>query len=87
MQNTLNRVLKIAGIVFGVDDSQLNAGTMITENLNPDSIEVAEFAISLEKEFGVSIALDEINPAGSLGRLSAILDERRAHKATSGRTS
>jgi acyl carrier protein len=80
MQNTLDRILNITGMVFGVEHNQIGGETRIVENLNADSIEVAEFAIDLEKEFELSLGPEDITSAGSLSRLAEIIDKKLAHK-------
>ncbi len=60
----------------GIDVSAVTREARITEDLDLDSLDVAELTLGLEERFGVEIPDEEAEELGTVGDVIALIDHK-----------
>ncbi len=55
MQDVEQRLRRLAGECLGAEPSRIAPGTDLARDLDVDSLDVVEFVMAVEKEFGVEL--------------------------------
>lgn len=66
-EDIFNRVKKVTVEELGVKEEEVVESASFTEDLGADSLDVVEFVMALEDEFGIDIPDDEVNNIKSVG--------------------
>ncbi|MBR6408597.1 MAG: acyl carrier protein [Clostridia bacterium] len=69
---------KIASILseqLGADKNDITMDTNIAEDLNIDSLDMVDLVMSLEEEYGIEIADDQIEEIVTIGDLVAFIEK------------
>jgi acyl carrier protein len=74
MGSTFDRLQKIIAHLLTVDASRILPDTHITNELDPDSLEVAEIFIEIEGEFHITLPEAE-GDLGTVADIVAVIDE------------
>ena len=70
-----DRVKRIIVEQLGVDDSEVTPEASFVDDLNADSLDLVELIMSLEEEFGLSIADEEAEKITTVGEASEYIEE------------
>ncbi len=62
------RFRKCAVDVLSVDDSKVVYDAKFADDLDADSLDLVEFVMALEEEFGVSVPEEELEGIGTIGQ-------------------
>jgi acyl carrier protein len=74
---TLDRIGDLLITHFGVPAEEYRADAVL-EDLDLDSLALVEFAMVVEKEFGIAVGDDEISPRDTVGDLARLLEDKAA---------
>lgn len=66
-EDIFNRVKKVTVEELGVKEEEVVESASFTEDLGADSLDVVEFVMALEDEFGIDIPDDEVNNIKTVG--------------------
>lgn len=67
-QEQFDRFVKCAVATLGVEASQVTREASFAEDLDADSLDVVEFVMELEEEFGIEIPEEDLNGVTSVGQ-------------------
>ena len=70
----LEKVKAILAEQFDVEEDKVTADTDLQEDLGADSLDVADFLMSIEDEFGVEVPDDEIENIKTVGSLVSYIE-------------
>ena len=75
METVFERVRNIIAEQLGVEDaSKITGETTFIDDLGADSLDVVEFIIALEEEFGMEIPEEEAEKIVTVGDVVAFID-------------
>ena len=74
LEKEFAKVAELAAEQAGVDPSSITPATHFVNDLHFDSLDVVEFSMSVEDEFGVSIPDDQIDKLQTVGDLIELLE-------------
>lgn len=77
MSDIASRVRKIIAEQLGVDESAVLPESRLIEDLNADSLDIAEMVMKAEDEFDVSIPDEAGNKIRTFGDLVAYLESQK----------
>jgi acyl carrier protein len=69
-----NKVYEIIAEELGVDKATLNENTSFVNDLNADSLDIANLAMEFEDEFGVELPEGDANPINTVGDVFKLID-------------
>ena len=75
MSPTTEKVRAILAAQLDIDEEKITAQTDIAEDLGADSLDVVELMMSVEEEFGITIAEDEAKGFKTVGDVARYIDE------------
>lgn len=75
MSPTEEKVREILAAQLDIDDDKITANTLIADDLGADSLDVVELMMSIEEEFGITIAEEEIQGFKTVGDVSRFIDD------------
>jgi acyl carrier protein len=67
-QEQFDRFVKCAVATLGVEAAQVTREASFAEDLDADSLDVVEFVMELEEEFGIEIPEEDLNGVTSVGQ-------------------
>lgn len=70
-----DKILEIISTQFNIDVENLNDDMSFIDDLNADSIEIVEFIMSLEDEFGIEIDEDVVESIATIGDVIEYIEE------------
>ena len=70
----LEKVKAILAEQFDVEEDKVTADTDLQEDLGADSLDVVDLLMSIEDEFGVEVADDEIEKIKTVGSLVSYIE-------------
>lgn len=76
MTTTFDRVAALLSDRLGVPADDITADAMLVFDLDLDSLDLVEFALAAEEEFGVRITDDEAEGLKTVGDAVALLETR-----------
>jgi acyl carrier protein len=68
------KVYEIIAEELGVDKSTLTENTSFVNDLNADSLDIANLAMEFEDEFGVELPEGDENPINTIGDVFKLID-------------
>jgi acyl carrier protein len=68
MSDTLERFTKLAVQVLSVEEAQVVRGASFAEDLDADSLDLAELVMALEDEFDITVEEEELADIGTVGQ-------------------
>ncbi|MFH1707707.1 MAG: acyl carrier protein [Planctomycetota bacterium] len=68
------KVYEIIAEELNVDKSTLNENTSFVNDLNADSLDIANLAMEFEDEFGVELPEGDANPINTIGDVFKLID-------------
>ena len=71
-----SRVIELISDYTGVEKSVINADTVIDTDLGIDSLDHVELMMSIEKDFQISLTIDEICNAQKVGEVVDLIMEK-----------
>lgn len=71
-----NKVIAILSEQFDVDESTITLKTLITDDLNADSLDVVDLIMSIEDEFDIEVPDEAIESIKSVNDLVKFIEER-----------
>jgi acyl carrier protein len=71
------RVIQLVSEVTKADVSNINAQTSLIDDLNLDSLDMAEMMMKMEDEFGVEIPEDETENLKTIGDVTSFLSNKQ----------
>jgi acyl carrier protein len=63
---------------LGVEESQVTPNASLTADLNADSLDTVELIMEFEKEFGISIPVDEMTKINTVADIIAYIEKQQA---------
>ena len=69
------KVCEILAEALNVDPDEITMETLVMEDLQADSLDVVDMAMSLEDEFGVEIPDEDLEKIRSVGDIVRYLEE------------
>ncbi len=76
MSDTFDRIKAIIVDLLGVDESQVTLEASFRENLEADSLDLVEFIMAVEEEFGGEVSDEEAQKITTVGEAVAYIDAR-----------
>ncbi len=70
-----DKVFEIIAEELGVDKSTLTPETSFVNDLNADSLDIANLAMEFEDEFGIELPEDEDNQINTIGDILKLIDK------------
>ncbi|MGR3741666.1 acyl carrier protein [Companilactobacillus sp. DQM5] len=67
-EEIMNKIVELVSDRFEVDAEQINANTNFKEDLDADSIDLVEFSLELEDEFGNEISDEDAEDIKTVGQ-------------------
>jgi len=74
-EDTKTRVINLVAERMGVEPDQINENTHFVNDLQSDSLDMAELVIDLEEEFDLSISDEEAQKIETVGQAIKYIDE------------
>ena len=68
MSDTLERFTKLAVQVLSVEEAQIVREASFAEDLDADSLDLAELVMALEDEFDITVEEEELADIGTVGQ-------------------
>lgn len=75
MSPTEEKVRSILAAQLDIDEDKITANTLIADDLGADSLDVVELMMSVEEEFGITIAEEEVQGFKTVGDVAKFIDE------------
>lgn len=72
------RIFEIIAEELGVDKGTLSEETSFVNDLNADSLDIANLAMEFEDEFGVELPEGDENPINTIGDVVKMIDEAKS---------
>jgi acyl carrier protein len=76
MSDTFDRIKAIIVDLLGVDESQITLEASFREDLEADSLDLVEFIMAVEEEFGGEVSDEEAQKITTVGEAVAYIDAR-----------
>lgn len=76
MSDTYDRIKTIIVDLLGVDESQVTMEASFRENLEADSLDLVEFIMAVEEEFGGEVSDEEAQKITTVGEAVKYIDTR-----------
>jgi len=76
--STLDQLAAVLEAKFGIERASVTPSTVLEDGLDLDSLALIELSLTLQKEFSVVIAADEIKPTDTVADLVALFDAELA---------
>ena len=76
MSDTYDRIKAIIVDLLGVDESQVTMEASFRENLEADSLDLVEFIMAVEEEFGGEVSDEEAQKITTVGEAVKYIDAR-----------
>jgi acyl carrier protein len=76
MSDTFDRIKAIIVDLLGVDESQVSMEASFREDLEADSLDLVEFIMAVEEEFGGEVSDEEAQKITTVGEAVAYIDAR-----------
>lgn len=71
------KVIKLVAERMDVEESQITEDTHFVNDLQSDSLDMAELVIDLEEEFGISISDEDAQQIQTVGQAIAYIAEKK----------
>jgi acyl carrier protein len=55
MENIDKKIIELVSKQFGIDESLIKPDSKFIDDLNGDSLDLVEFIVSMEEEFGITV--------------------------------
>jgi acyl carrier protein len=78
MSDILTRVKKVTVEELGVKEEEVVESASFTEDLGADSLDVVEFVMALEDEFGIEIPDEEVGEIKTVGNAVDYITKKTA---------
>lgn len=78
MSDVQERIFEIIAEELGVDKGSLSPETSFVNDLNADSLDIANLAMEFEDEFGVELPEGDDNPINTIGDVLKLIDEAKS---------
>jgi acyl carrier protein len=78
MSDILTRVKKVTVEELGVKEEEVVETASFTEDLGADSLDVVEFVMALEDEFGIEIPDEEVGEIKTVGNAVEYITKKTA---------
>jgi acyl carrier protein len=78
MSDILTRVKKVTVEELGVKEEEVVESASFTEDLGADSLDVVEFVMALEDEFGIEIPDEEVGEIKTVGNAVEYITKKTA---------
>ena len=75
MSPTQEKVREILAAQLDIDEDKITVSTLISDDLGADSLDVVELMMSIEEEFGITIAEEEIQGFRTVGDVARFIDD------------
>jgi len=75
MISSVDRVRELLAAQLDIDEEKITSATIIAEDLDADSLDVIELMMSVEEEFGVVIAEEEVGNFKTVADVARFIDE------------
>lgn len=75
MSPTEEKVRAILAAQLDIDEDKINVNTLISDDLGADSLDVVELMMSVEEEFGITIAEEEVQGFKTVGDVARFIDD------------
>ena len=72
-----DKIFEIIAEELGVDKGTLSATTSFVNDLNADSLDIANLAMEFEDEFGVELPEGDENAINTIGDVLKLIDEAK----------
>ena len=72
-----DKVYEIIAEELGVDKSSLKPETSFVNDLNADSLDIANLAMEFEDEFGVELPEDDDNAINTIGDVLSLIEKAK----------
>ena len=76
MSDTFDRIKAIIVDLLGVDESQVTLEASFREDLEADSLDLVEFIMAVEEEFGGEVSDEEAQKITTVGEAVSYIDAR-----------
>lgn len=74
-----DKVIKLVSEVTKSDAANISAGTSLIDDLNLDSLDMAEMMMKMEDEFGIEIPEDETENLKTIGDVTSFLNSKQVN--------
>ncbi|MDR0803510.1 MAG: acyl carrier protein [Rickettsiales bacterium] len=82
MSNTFDKVKEVVKEKLNItDESKIVPGASFTNDLGADSLDLVEFIMAVEKEFGISIPDEDVQQLSTVGAAVEYIDKHSVKKA------
>lgn len=71
----LEKIKKIISEQFGIDENDISSETVLLEDLDADSLDLIDLAMSLEDEFEVEVPDEELENFKTVGDIVKYIEE------------
>ncbi len=75
MSPTEEKVRSILAAQLDIDEDKITVSTLISDDLGADSLDVVELMMSVEEEFGITIAEEEVQGFKTVGDVARFIDD------------
>lgn len=75
MSPTEEKVRAILAAQLDIDEDKITVNTLISDDLGADSLDVVELMMSVEEEFGITIAEEEVQGFKTVGDVAKFIDD------------
>lgn len=75
-QQLFDRFKKCAIDVLAVDDGKLTLDAKFKEDLGSDSLDLVEFVMALEEEFGISVPESDLEGVDTVGKAFSLVTSK-----------
>ena len=72
----LNKVRSLLAAQLGIDENKITEKTRLSDHLQADSLDMIEFSLTLESEFGLLIEDAALRRFSSVGDIADYLEQR-----------
>ncbi|MDA8791890.1 acyl carrier protein [Bacteriovoracaceae bacterium] len=74
-----DKVIKLVSEVTKSEAANISAGTSLIDDLNLDSLDMAEMMMKMEDEFGIEIPEDETENLKTIGDVTSFLNSKQVN--------
>ena len=75
-QDLFNRFVKCAVDVLSVDADKVVPGASFGDDLEADSLDLVEFVMALEEEFGIEVPESDLEGIDTVGKAFALVESK-----------
>ena len=75
MSSSVDKVRELLATQLDIDEEKITANTNIAEDLDADSLDIIELMMSVEEEFGVVIAEEEVGNFKTVADVAKFIDD------------